>query len=380
MTEFLQNHELDKPSTLQFTVIGGGQVVDKYWLRSAQEGLVKIEDIISLEPEATFRETHPNLAINYYQTRSDEETITRLIETGATNVAIATPTAARLSLTRSILTNPKLAHIRLFIEKPFAGNYNELAEFEDLIVQHSDRVHLAGKYAQGRADIFFQQLPQDRLPDRITARLIEGSDYYKVVRERVEKEGTHPYIIDGPELDLGFQLLDVIGVWAQRIGEYDGFEIVSIADASQTETSIEPGYAFTGVVNLRTRSGKVIPIDIQAGKVDGSNNRSMTFHYTSPGAELNVMQEYTAGVAIDPVYVNGIRVTQHPSDYNYYARELQPDMFAHQNRGEQQVGIEATKISLDMKWRREEQTRLDKQYEILRRLSHTSSLFNLQTI
>ncbi len=54
--------EVLKPAPLDFVLVGSGQVVDKYWLRSQIDGSANITDIISLEPERTFRQRNPDFA------------------------------------------------------------------------------------------------------------------------------------------------------------------------------------------------------------------------------------------------------------------------------------------------------------------------------
>lgn len=345
---------LNSPA-LDFTLIGSGEVVGKYWLRSEAEGLVRIPNIVSLEPEKSFRQRNPTYKGGYYQTRSLEETVSRVISLtqgqNQPNIGLATPAEVRLVLATEILSNSNQA--RLLIEKPYASTKEGLDEFGNLIQKYFDRLHLTGRYGNSRADILYPHLPERRVPSEITGRLIEGTQYFEIVKRKFNTEGNHQYLTDGPELDLGFHLMDIIGVGSQRFGGIKTIQINYVCELSQVRRDFEKHYGFGAKLVVTNSSGDSIIVDLQAGKADAPNERFIEFNY----GDLIIGQEYTTGDSIDPVYIlrNSSRqtVSQHPSGYNDYAQELQPSVFCHQSRTQQLLSLANTALCLDIKERRQ---------------------------
>ena len=294
--------EVLKPAPLDFVLVGSGQVVDKYWLRSQIDGSANITDIISLEPERTFRQRNPDFAGTYHHSVSIDDTFTVLTslagEKGDLNIANVATTDIRLALTQKILQDPQFGNTRLFIEKPYALNHQDLELFTTLIEHYSSRLHFTEKYANGRADILYPYLPADRSPVKITGRLIEGTEYFRVIKDRIKSEGDHPYLHDGPELELGFHLLDIISVASKRFGGCEELQVREVYDLGQRIKDFEPGYGFGAILEMHTFSGNKILVDLQAGKADILTEKFIEFDY---GDDV-VGQEYTAGDPIDPVY------------------------------------------------------------------------------
>lgn len=345
-----------QPSPLDFIVIGSGQVVDKYWLRSEADGSVKIPAIISLEPEQSFRTRNPNFEGRYHQSTSVGDTLLRveaLVSGGISpNIAIATPANVRLALVSGVLSSSNEA--RVFVEKPYAGNQADLDAFGDLISRYPMRMHLSGKYANGRANILYTHLPDGVAPRNIVGRLIEGTQYFNIVKERVANEGTHPYLVDGPELDLGFHLADILAVASGKFGGIEALRIARVYDLSLERAEFEAQYGFGAVLEIKNSGHEPILVDLQAGKADAPNERFMEFDY----GDSTVGQEYTVGDSIDPVYVlrDGIKrvVAKHPPGYNYYSRELHPSVFSQQSPNQQALSLFITRVCLDIKRHRSE--------------------------
>lgn len=342
--------EVLSASPLKFIVIGSGQVVDKYWLRSVKDGSIQITDIVSLEAESHFRGRNPDFQGTYNQSASVAETLSKVIDLAkkrtSPNVALATPTDIRLELVTGILSCSDQA--RLFIEKPYADNQTSLDAYRELLARYSPRMHFSGKYANGRANILYSHLPKGVVPEKITGRLIEGTEYFNIVMKKLAAEGKHQYLIDGPELDIGFHLLDIIGVGSDRFGGTKAIQVNKVWDLNSTRPEFEVDYGFGAELEVQTSQGKIL-VDLQAGKADASNERFIMFDY----GDFTVWQEYTVGNSKDPVCIqrggSNRLVAQHPDGYNYYAHDLHPQVFCHQSSSQQQLSLSNTGICLDIK-------------------------------
>lgn len=346
-----KGHEQDLHLPLNFIVIGSGQVVDKYWFRSKAMGQIGISSIVSLENEVAFRGRYPEYDGQYRQSSSAGETlelVSRLSrEIPNPNIAVVTSADVRLELVRGILEHANGS--RVFIEKPYGTTHEEIDQMRQLLLRYSNRIHLSGKYATGRADILFPHLPEGKTPERISARIIEGTDYFNIVKEKVRSQGWHQYLIDGPELDIGFHMLDITGVASNKFGGIKDSKIATAFDLSQARPDFVPGYGIGATVLITNSEGKVIRMDIQAGKADAPNERFIDFDY----GDFRIVQEYTVGEALDPVYSvsNGNKQTlaQHPSGYNYYATELSPQSFCNQTLSQQLQSLHMTDLCLDLR-------------------------------
>lgn len=340
---------------LDFIVIGSGEVVSKYWLRSEADGSLKIPAIVSLEPEETFRQRNPSYRGGYSQTTSVDDTLSRvttlMLGQDRPNIALETSAEVRLAITTGILSSSDQA--RLFIEKPYVSTRADLDEFGNLIAVFSNRLHLSGKYANGRANILYPYLPEGKVPERVKGRLIEGTEYFEVVKRKLLADGVHQYLVDGPELDLGFHLVDIIGVGSQRFGGIERVQVNRVYDLKEERPEFEEHYGFGAELGIWNSTGTLIIVDLQAGKADGSTERFIEFDY----GDFVIGQEYTPGDSIDPVYVarDGFRQTviQHPSGYNYYAQELHPLIFCRQSQIQQMFSLYNTSVCLDIKARRQ---------------------------
>lgn len=352
--------ENDQNEPLEFIIVGSGQVVDKYWMPANLDKLVSVIGIVSLENENNFR-TRNNKYDGDFASRNTHKEIVDYIEQmiskyPSAHIALAVPADIRLTLLIEILSRDSVpATSLIFLEKPYARTADEIATYRELVKNHSNRLHFSGKYANGRADILIKHLPDNQVPDRITARLIEGGDYFNVVKLRLMEVGTHPYMIDGPELDLGFHLTDIITVAADTFGQFDSFDIISVKDASEEIDRFEPGFGFTAELVLHTKSGKCINFSLVAGKRDGQNERFVEFDYENE----RYRQLYTVGHASDPVQIhlkNGIiknedykTIEEHPERYNYYARELHKNVFGSQTQEDQFRSLYITEVMIQIR-------------------------------
>ncbi len=254
----------------------------------------------------------------------------------------------QLEYPNPILLDYELSKSKLFLEKPYSTKDEELNEYLLLIESYSSRLHFSGKYANGRADIFYKNLPPI-LPIEIDASLIEGTDYYNIVAEKFEKEGKHSFLEDGPELDLGFHLIDIVTNALISIDPIKDMEILNSEELSNSDIHFKPGYGFKAELLITTVKGKKIILRLQAGKADTSNNRYVEFYY---GA-YKIRQEYTVGYTDDPVYMidkNGqALLDKHHEGYNYYANELKKGNFCSQSQLSQIASINSTKIVCQLK-------------------------------
>lgn len=337
---------------LHFTLIGAGQVMKKYWIPGHNAELIKIDHIISRKSSMEFEEHFPELSIPYSKANDTTEVVAILERLQPHNIALLVPARNRVSLIDKIFASEKLKHVTLFIEKPYGANISELQYLKELLPQYSSQLHFSGKYARGRADILYPHIPQQKLPLKIEASLIEGSGYFRYVKDRVDKFGIHPYLEDGPELDLGFHLLDIVTGICERLGDLESIQIITVKDLSEVLPDFEKDYGVYAELECVFENGKTIPVVIQAGKRDGADNRSIVLFYD----EQTIIQEYTTGTADDPVFIarSGEKeeVARHDPGYNYYMRELQKDMFAKATIQHKNISLLITNVCLDIKQRR----------------------------
>ena len=339
---------------LDFIVIGSGQVVDKYWLPSQVDGSVKITGIVSMEPEKSFRKRFPGFTGKYYHSMSADNTLVILASLAKKirnlNVANVATSDVRLFFTQKILGDNIFDTTRLFIEKPYAINLQDIKSFADLLKHYSSRLHFSGKYANGRSDILNSVLPS-RNPVKITGRLIEGTEYFDVIKDKIDK-GYYQYLLDGPELDLGFHLLDVICSVFQRSNGLKKIQLKEVCDLSRQTNGFEPNYGFGAILKACLYDGSEICIDLQAGKGNVPNQRFIESDY----GDVTFHQEYTVRDSQDPVFriESGAKlaIIQHGEGYNYYAKELHPKFFCKQTYRQQLDSLFMNKICLDIKTKR----------------------------
>lgn len=354
MKQCKKNDDLANFMSLDFIVIGSGRVVDKYWLPSQVDGSVKITGIVSIEPEKSFRKRAPEFIGKYYHSMSADNTLTILAslakKTRNLNVANVATSDVRLFFTQKILVDNIFDTTRLFLEKPYATNFRDIESFADLSKHYYSRLHFSRKYANGRSDILNSVLPV-RSPVKITGRLIEGTEYFDVIKDKVDK-GYYQYLLDGPELDLGFHLLDVICSVFQRSSGLKKIQVKEVYDLSRQTDSFEPNYGFGAILKACLCDGSEICIDLQAGKGNVQNQRFIEFDY----GDVAFRQEYTVRDSQDPVFriESGVKsaITQHGKRYNYYAKELHPNFFCKQTHCQQLNSLFMNKICLDIKTRR----------------------------
>lgn len=341
-----------------FIVVGSGQVVEKYWCPAMVAGLIDIKSIITLAPADTVYDHNPRFqgdVVSISEKSEVEDAIFRSLQLyPEAHIALVIPATDRLALTRALLNrHQELRDSILFLEKPFARTCEEIAEYEELIRNFSANLHFSGKYTNGRADILYPHLPEHRVPQHITANLLEGSTYFNPVQSAVELTGRHTYLDDGPELDLGFHLLDIITTAATRFGGVKDVVTESAADLASQDEAFLPGYAFTAQLRLFTNEDAQVEIQLKAGKYDGEDNRTLTFEYP----DRVVTQLYTNGTANDPVFSFAKNlslkqvapVDQHPPGYHYYSAELQPGRFGRQTAEQQRHSLLCNALAIELK-------------------------------
>lgn len=331
---------------LSFVVVGAGEVFLKYWIPADHANIVNISRIIDLRPQEEVLKT-PEYESRYQQTTGLKETLDLIRETSCLNVAVVIPPGERLDLVESILN--ELPTKRVFIEKPFANNGASLTRYKELAVSHHDRMHFAGKYAQGRAKTMLELLP-NIAPSRIKASLVEGTRYFQKMSAALRKNGSHPFLEVGPELDLGFHLLDIAGAVLLKAGySLSEAEVCyeTVADLSASNASFTPGYGFSATISVAFKDGVVIPFEIMAGKAPGPHDRQFEIIYPNG---VSYRQVYSTPGHEDPVYNHlGVIVAQHPKDYQYYAQELSPTSFGKQTLTQMLIALRANEICLELK-------------------------------
>ncbi len=335
---------------LSFILVGAGQVVGKYWTRANREGLVRIVRILGLEPKDEVLEELGNGNWDYERTSGVAQTvdvICKWVKSENIEIALVIPPRDRLGIIEALVE--KKLSMRIFVEKPYADNSQDLEKYKKFVMDDGlIKFHLAGKYANGRADILYEQLPQGKLPISIEMSLIEGSEYYQYVIDRIWKQGSHPYLEVGPELDLGFHLLDIGSTWARTRGSV-AWKLIEASDLSHVDKSFGKGFGVSAKLELII-NGQIIEVALRAGKGDVENERFVKFRYDDGRVYI---QNYSVGSASDPVFVEsaGLRkeLARHKDDYNYYASELRRDVFANQLIEECLGRLEVNEICLRMK-------------------------------
>lgn len=336
---------------LRFCVIGCGQVFSKYWVPALRKEEVALSAVISLESKEIFSSSHPNLSDIYFQTNSVKETIKKLCEIEDYDViALLVPADIRLNYLKEIIDTPKLDGKKIFIEKPFAKTLEVLDEYKKIISDHYKRLHFASKYAIGRADILLEQLINyDEYPLFINAVMIEGTKYFENINTKNED---NPFVKDGPELDIGFHLLNIVAAYfTKKHGNLEEILINkdTVTDFHNIRPHFIPNFGFMAEVSFVLKDGNSIPMYLQVGKADCTNDRHLDFEYK----ERVISQEYTTLSAMDPVFItsedNKNLVNVHDKDYLYYSKELHPDIFCKQSKEEQQLMLDITRICLEIK-------------------------------
>jgi hypothetical protein len=135
--------------------------------------------------------------------------------------------------------------------------------------------------------------------------------------------------------------------------DYRGIEIVSTEDLSADSSDFEVGYGFEAELLLKIGDNK-ISVVVRAGKANVDNTRGIKFFYKQ--GEV-ISQEFTSGVADDPVYhtVHGETslVAKHEDGYNYYSKELFSSEFCSQTPVEQEQRLFVNELCIKLKDMRE---------------------------
>lgn len=341
---------------LDFMIIGSGDVVSKYWMRSHREKLLRITHIVSLETEESFRSRHPEYEGEFYQTTTNKNTYEYFashINKKPTNIALVATSDTRFPLLSHMLSDNRFVSAQFFIEKPYVSNRDEYQKLSTYVKIEPHRLHFSRRYTTGRADILLSALPKDVLPTRITARLIEGSEYFQSVQRKTrgnEKRQNHVDV--GPEIDMGFHLIDITLNASRLFGGKSSFQLQNSQDLSSLRNGFLPGYGFQADIQIHLEGSQPIPFDIQVGKADVENERFIDFDY----GDYSIKQVYTVGNAQDPVYKvlhtdpeHPILLAKHSLEHNYYAVELSSGKFCHQSHSEQDAALLTTDLTFRIK-------------------------------
>lgn len=339
-------------SALHFTLVGAGDVVSKYWFRSENIGRISIDHIISLERSEDFKSKYPEHASKYHSTSDNEETLEIIKTLGPSqNVALLIP-EDKLGLAKALLDLSPKYFFTIFWEKPFISDMSHVSEIQGLLRTYSDRIHLSGKYGSGRSDILYPHLPENQAPVKIEAALIEGTTYFQSVAKKIQSGNTAHFVQLGPELDLGFHLLDIVSTaCSTRISPIKNLRFTEndVIDLSKTRDNFLPNMGFSAHITVELENGQTFPLDISAGKAEGPTERKITFIYP----DFSVFQEFTTPTGEDPVLKTGsgqtIELERHSPDYDYYSGELTPQKFARQTLTDQLNRVFLNQICLQLR-------------------------------
>jgi predicted dehydrogenase len=337
---------------VNYWVIGCGKVFAKYWLPLVINKEINLAGVTSLRSPAEFNHHYLRLGINYHQTKDVETTLQILIKQRSKYgvIALLLPADVKLELIKQILIEPKLRDKLVFVEKPYTRNILELNEYNQIIKMSHSRLHLSSKYRTGRAQILHQcLLKQKMFPTQINGYLIEGSKYFNLLN--INKKH-NLYFKDGPELDLGFHLLDIVMAYMRQKSDTD-FSVKiksnSVNDLYGVREGFLPKLGFKAELIFKLTDGQVVPMSLAAGKVIGQMERHLDFDF----GDNNISQTYTTTNADDPVYMiseNGKELLdQHPPHYGYYAREFQRDILGKQTWQEQRDLLEVNRVCIQLK-------------------------------
>ena len=243
----------------------------------------------------------------------------------------------------------------MFIEKPYTKNLSQIEEFKNLIKKYPGRLHFSGKYSYGRADNLIKILStSDELPLFINAVMIEGSKYFNKV---MDNQKNSLYFKDGPELDLGFHILNISATYLNSKEDKIRDILINrdtVMDLNCIRPYFLPNLGFVAEVVFTLNSGKAVPLYLQVGKADCVSNRHIDFDFK----DKRIVQYFTTLDSSDPVYE--VRedtrelVANHEPGYLYYSKELGPEVFCKQTPYEQEISIEINKVCMQIKDIRED--------------------------
>lgn len=340
-------------SPTRFTLVGAGQVVHKYWLPSELQSHISIDHVVSLESPEIISRRMPGHLTRYQPTTGLDQTINIIKSFGPKqNIALLIPDD-KLRLADSLLNLGSPYSFSIFWEKPYFSDISDYPAILHLINKYPHRIHLSGQYSFSRADILYPQLPIGRIPVRVVANLLEGSPYFDSVSSYQPGLSSHHFVHDGPELDLGFHLLDVVATFCRlRVSPVRKIHITpsSVSDLSLIHTDWQPGHGFTAGLIIELEDGRSFPMELTAGKFSGVTHRRLEFIYP----EFSISQDFTSPDSSDPVFQSapGIprrQLDSHPAGYNYYSREISPSVFLHQTHQNQLTKILLHTVCLDIR-------------------------------
>ena len=321
-----------------FIVIGTGSVFEKYWLPLQKKENINILQAYSIQKERDLNR------IEYKKINQAEDVSKDIIKKGYNNfiIAILTPSNNRRLYINSLLKNLKGKNYKIFIEKPYFRNLEEVSYYKKLIKTFSKHFYFSNKYCNSRANILFPNLPRNQIPTEIRGFLIEGSDYFN----KIINSNSNTYLEDGPELDLGFHLVDIITKAYYNKNFQDSIKINLAEDLLLRNKKFLKNFGFYSELKYKYKNSE-IKISLQAGKADTENKRGIIFKYKN----FAIYQEYTYGSNMDPVFkvTKGKRsiLSTHSKDYNYYENEI--TNIDNQTLEEQERLINVNRICIEMK-------------------------------
>ena len=146
-----------------FIVIGTGSVFEKYWLPLQKKENINILQAYSIQKERDLNR------IEYKKINQAEDVSKDIIKKGYNNfiIAILTPSNNRRLYINSLLKNLKGKNYKIFIEKPYFRNLEEVSYYKKLIKTFSKHFYFSHKYCNSRANILL--LTEEQKAKRLIA-------------------------------------------------------------------------------------------------------------------------------------------------------------------------------------------------------------------
>ncbi len=340
----------------RYSIVGAGYAFRKYILPEVLRGSIVADAVFSLESPETFYSLFENFSVvpAYFQFSGSpaRDSITLLSSLSShkfsSDLLLLLPSFPRVALLAALSMYPSSSMLRLFLDKPYAPDYESLRWLQSHI-GNFNCVHFASRYSFSRASSFIFNALSLAWPESVELRLIEGTKYFDVVAKRISTAGSHPFFSVGPELDLGIHLLDILFRYVfLKSGAIPRVRTSSIKVLHPS--SFEPGYGSGFSFVLNTDSGHEIPVHLIVGKRKGAHERFVRFFYSS-GRSL--MQLFSLDTYLDPLYllapnaVSLISLQRHGG--NYYVSELMPEAFCTDYFTNFRLSLAVNKVALDLR-------------------------------
>ncbi|MCC7289784.1 hypothetical protein IT417_00835 [bacterium] len=325
----------------------------KYWFKALAANQVKVDRVISLEEPEQFESSFPSLRHAYLKSNDIEHTFSSIpLEGDFDAIALLIPSHLKCQLVKKVLDTRAFDNKKVFIEKPYYIDEADLQVYKNLIESYGNRLYFSSKYAFSRADIFISSLVKEEgLPHKFIIRMFEGHKYYGSVMEQLKIFKRHLYLQEGPELDLGFHMINIVLKFISALPDVElkSCAIESCSDLSTKFKFFNQGFGFGAKLTIHLDKNRAIPVELEVGKASCDDERYIIADYGTH----QVKQLYTTSNASDPVerIKNGKSqvIATHAPDYLYYSNELLPQNFGKQSKNEQFLQLHTNKICLDLK-------------------------------